>query len=151
MAKKKPNLPVSDSGMKKLSSSRSPQISVNVGGDVSGKVNVAGRDMHITEGGMDAAALEKLFDAMFQKMATLPNVSPQVVADVKPMVEEIKTEALKGDKADEGVIASKLRVIAAMAPDILDVVTATLANPVAGIGVAIQKIAKKAREEKGLK
>ncbi len=38
-----------------------------------------------------------------------------------------------------------------MAPDILDVVTATLVNPAAAIGVAIQKIAKKAREENGRK
>ncbi len=34
-----------------------------------------------------------------------------------------------------------------MAPDILDVVVATLGNPLAGIGVAIKKIAEKAKEE----
>jgi hypothetical protein len=37
-----------------------------------------------------------------------------------------------------------------MGPDILDVVTATLVNPAAGIGIAIKKIAQKAREEAGL-
>jgi len=142
--------------MAKKKKSGGPNISVSVGRDVSGKVNVAGRDMHITEGGagVDPAALEKLFAGLYQKIDNLaavsPTVSPQVVADVKPMVEEIKTEALKGDKADEGVVASKLRVIAAMAPDILDVVTATLTNPAAGVAMVIQKIAKKAREEQGL-
>jgi hypothetical protein len=33
-----------------------------------------------------------------------------------------------------------------MAPDILDVVVATLGNPLAGLGVAAKKIAKKAKE-----
>lgn len=137
--------------MSKKKDSGGANISVSVGGNVDGEVNVAGRDMKITKsGGVDPAALEKLFEGLYQKMAAVPNVSPQVVADVKPMVEEIKTEALKGDKADEGVVASKLRVIAAMAPDILDVVTATLTNPAAGVALVIQKIARKAREEKGL-
>lgn len=34
-----------------------------------------------------------------------------------------------------------------MAPDILDVVVATLGNPLAGIGGAVKKIAEKAKEE----
>jgi hypothetical protein len=34
-----------------------------------------------------------------------------------------------------------------MAPDILDVVVATLVNPLAGLGVAAKKIADKAKEE----
>ena len=34
-----------------------------------------------------------------------------------------------------------------MAPDILEVITATLANPVSGIATVIQKIAAKAKEE----
>jgi hypothetical protein len=36
-----------------------------------------------------------------------------------------------------------------MAPDILEVVVATLVNPVLGIGVVVNKIAKKAKEEAG--
>jgi len=35
------------------------------------------------------------------------------------------------------------------APDVLDVVVATLANPLAGLGVAVKKIAEKAKEETG--
>jgi len=34
-----------------------------------------------------------------------------------------------------------------MAPDLLDVVVITLTNPLAGLGVAVKKIAEKAKEE----
>jgi len=34
-----------------------------------------------------------------------------------------------------------------MSPDILDVVVATLGNPLAGLGVAVEKIAEKAKVE----
>ena len=34
-----------------------------------------------------------------------------------------------------------------MAPDVLDVIVATLGNPLAGLGVAAKKIAEKAKEE----
>jgi hypothetical protein len=34
-----------------------------------------------------------------------------------------------------------------MAPDVLDVVVATLGNPLAGLGVAVKKIAEKAKQE----
>jgi hypothetical protein len=34
-----------------------------------------------------------------------------------------------------------------MAPDLLDMLVATLANPLTGLGVAVKKIAEKAKEE----
>jgi hypothetical protein len=34
-----------------------------------------------------------------------------------------------------------------MAPDLLDVVVVTLENPLAGLGVAVKKIADKAKQE----
>ena len=37
--------------------------------------------------------------------------------------------------------------IARMAPDVLDVIVATLGNPLAGLGVAVKKIAERAKEE----
>jgi hypothetical protein len=48
---------------------------------------------------------------------------------------------------DEGFLARRFRNIARMAPDVLDVVVATLGNPLAGLGVAVKKIAEKAKEE----
>ena len=125
--------------------------SVKIGGNVGRDVNVASGSLAVTNFTVDKAAVEKLFDGMYQQMQAVPAITPQAIEDVKPIVEGIKTETLKGEKADEGKIESKLRVIAAMGTDIFDVVTAGLAGgPVAVIGAVVQKIAKKAREEKGL-
>lgn len=125
-------------------------VKVSIGGGVSGKVNVAGGDLNITETSSDAAALERLFAMMLQKLDSLPGVDKQVVADAKEPVQAIQAEASKGEQADESVVSKHLRSIARMGPEILDVVTASLVNPAAGIALVIQKIAKKAREEAGL-
>jgi hypothetical protein len=49
-------------------------------------------------------------------------------------------------KAYEGFLSRRFRNIARLAPDVLDLV-AMLANPLAGLGVAVKKIAEKAKEE----
>lgn len=60
-------------------------------------------------------------------------------------VEQVVKEAEKGEEADPSRIERLLNTISAMAPDILDVVVATIGNPLAGIGLAIKKIGEKAK------
>ena len=50
-------------------------------------------------------------------------------------------------KLDEGFLSRRFRNFARMAPDVLDVIVATLRNSLAGLGVAVKKIAEKAKEE----
>ncbi len=69
--------------------------------------------------------------------------SPEVIT----RVDEIRTEANKGDSANPGFIQQRLVNLAKMAPDIFEVVVATLINPVNGFALAVQKIAQKAKEE----
>jgi hypothetical protein len=80
-----------------------------------------------------------------------PNTSPADKADLKAEVQEVqsavKQATTKTEGIDENFLSRHFRNIARMAPDILDVVVATLGNPLAGIGVAIKKIAEKAKEE----
>lgn len=130
--------------------SNDANVNVSIGGSVSGRVNVAGRDLHVTENALDAEALAKLFEAMNRQLDSLPNAAPQDIADARSDIQSIQDEAAKGDQADEGAVARHLRSIARMGPEILDVVTATLANPAAGIALVIRKIAQKAREDAGL-
>ena len=56
-------------------------------------------------------------------------------------------EAQKGDKADESFLRRHLRNIQRMAPDIFDVVIGSLINPLAGLGMAVKKVAEKAKAE----
>jgi hypothetical protein len=152
---------------------------INVGGDVKGDMKIAGRDIvegdqvagdKITVGdisgskgiaigrgasavvteGRDTAALEQVFADIVARLDALQDVDKQDIADAKLNVEEIKVEAMKGEEADEGFLAARLRNIARMGPDILDVVTASLISPAAGIAEALRKVAQKAREDRGL-
>lgn len=69
--------------------------------------------------------------------------SPEVITKV----DEIRTEANKGDTANPNFIQQRLINLAKMAPEIFQVVVATLINPVNGFALAVQKIAQKAKEE----
>ena len=131
------------------------EASVKVGNisRVGGTVNIAGRDIvtHQTTTGLSAAEIKQLFEQLYSAIETNAKTSPAEKDDLKAEVEEIQstvTEAAKkNEKVDEGFLSRRFRNIARMAPDVLDVVVATLGNPLAGLGVAVKKIAEKAKEE----
>jgi hypothetical protein len=154
-------------------------ISVSIGGDVGGDVDIAegdivkgdkvegdkisvgnitgsegiaigrGASVSITKGA-DAEAIAKLFSQIVADLDKLQGANPDDISDAKDVVEEIKAEAEKGEGADETFLQKRFRNIARMGPDILDVVTASIVNPAAGVAVAVRKIAEKAREDAGL-
>lgn len=138
---------------KKSSSGKQPNVRVGNISDISGNVHVAGGNIttHYTSTGLSAAEIKQLFDGLYRKIDDNPQVSPADKEDLKAEVKEIQstvTDAAKNNgKLDEGFLARRFRNIARMAPDILDVVVATLGNPLAGLGVAVKKIADKAKVE----
>jgi hypothetical protein len=121
--------------------------------DISGNVNVAGGNIttHHTSARMDAATLHQIFLDIYRDIDGLPSTSVATKDDLKAEVKEIQstvTEAAqKNEKVDEGFLSRRFRSIARMAPDVLDLVVAMLANPLAGLGVAVRKIAEKAKDE----
>lgn len=141
--------------MPKRRSASKKETSVRVGNisEVSGKVNIAGGDVttHETTTGLSKAEIDLLFDKLYSVIETKTASSPSKKDDLKAEVEEIQTAVKdavkKNEHVDEGFLARRFRNIARMAPDVLDVIVATLANPLAGLGVAINKIADKAKEE----
>jgi hypothetical protein len=68
-------------------------------------------------------------------------------AEVQELQSSLTQSIQKNEKVDESFLSRRFRNIARMAPDELDLVVAMLANPLAGLGVAVKKIAEKAREE----
>ena len=143
--------------MSKKQSSTRNQTRVNVGNisGVSGNVNVAGGSIttHQTTTGLSAAEIKQLFDGLYTVIEANKKVSPTKKEDLKAEVQEIQSTVIeaaqKNEKVDESFLSRRFRNIARMAPDVLDVVVATLANPLAGLGVAVKKIAEKAKEEAG--
>jgi hypothetical protein len=138
--------------MSKKKREDSKQTNVRVGNisDVSGNVNIAGGNIttHQTTTGLSAAEIKQLFDSLYAKIDARPETPAADREDLKAEVEEIQsavTEAAAGQaKVDESFLSRRFRNIARMAPDILEVVVATLANPLAGLGIAVGKIAEQA-------
>jgi hypothetical protein len=131
------------------------QTSVRTGNisDISGNVNVAGGNIttHHTVTGLSAAEIKQLFDGLYTAIESNKKVSPTKKEDLKAEVNEIQstvTQAVqKNEKLDEGFLSRRFCNIERMAPDVLDVVVATLGNPLAGLGVAVKKIAERAKVE----
>jgi cell division septum initiation protein DivIVA len=141
--------------MPKKKRESSKQTSVRVGNmsDISGNVNVAGGNIttHHTTTGLSAAEIKQLFDQIYTNIEARPQTSLADKEDLKAEVKEIQitiTEATQKNKqVDQGFLARRFRNIARMAPDVLDVIVATLANPLAGLGAIVKKIAQKAKSE----
>ena len=137
---------------KKRGNNRQVKIAIGDIRNVSGNLNVGGGDIsiHNTTTGMNPEDFNKLFDQIYTAIEARFISSATGKADLKAEVQDIQTAVLeaakKNDKVDEGFLSRRFRNIARMAPDILDVVVATLANPLAGLGIAVKKIAEKAKE-----
>ena|SRR5258706_3737493 len=131
------------------------QVNIKVGNisGISGEVNIASGDIttNRTTSGLSAADIKQLFNQLYTAIEASTKTSPNNKEDIKAEVKEIQstvTEAArKNEKVDVSFLSRRFRNIARMAPDVLDVVVATLGNPLAGLGVAVKKIAEKAKEE----
>ena len=141
--------------MTKKKNENNKQVNIKVGtiSGVRGEINIAGGDISIqkTSTGLSVAEIGKLFEQIYSNIEARPNTLPSKKMDLKSEVQEVQSAvtqaATKIEEMDENFLSCHFRNIARMAPDILDVVVATLGNPLAGIGVAIKKIAEKAKEE----
>lgn len=94
-----------------------------------------------------AAVLAQWRGQMETKIDDQPDLSIEEKKDLKEQVEKIESEAAKGDDADPSRLEKLINTLCVMAPDIFEVAVTTLANPLAGIGVALKKIGDKAKLE----
>lgn len=119
-------------------------------GDVQAGGDVAGGDMTKTyTQNPDPEAIASAFSKIYAQVAQKPDLAPQDKADVQEKLQEVEAELKKGEDANESFIQSRLRNIQRMAPDILDVVLTTFANPVLGMGMVAKKVAGKMKAEAG--
>nr|BAL53192.1 hypothetical protein HGMM_F05B10C14 [uncultured Chloroflexota bacterium] len=111
--------------------------SVVIGGNASNNVIITGDGNMVTP---------SPFEAVYRQIAAHPRLTPVERDDLRAEVEEIEDEARRSS-SDPSFLERRLRNVQRMAPDILDVVLATLANPAAGFGVVARKVAEKMRAE----
>ena len=124
----------------------------SVGGSVAGR-DLVGGDVTTTTtitSGIDATALAQLvaaFKGIETKIDARPP-DPNVDKDeLKNTVKKVEDEVKKGEEANSTKVERWLKFLGDMAPDILQVTAATLANPVMGLSLAVKKIAEKAESQ----
>lgn len=125
-----------------------PQITqggINITGNVTIKNSrVAGRDnveKKITNVNVSFAPV---YHALEENTAIPPGTKKTVEESIKEVEQEVK----KGNKANGSFIQERLENIQKMAPDIAEVLIATLLNPAAGMSLAVKKVLSKAQAEK---
>jgi hypothetical protein len=131
-----------------------PQAAVQTGdqirvGDVEESTGVSiGREARIAvQQGLTADEAVDLFAGIYQaieRRSPDPDVDKE---EIKETVEKIEKEAEKGEKANASKIGRWLENLKEMAPDIFEVAVATWANPAAGFGMILTKVAEKAKGE----
>lgn len=113
---------------------------VHIGGNVSHSNIVTGNNNVV---GSTINVQKEYIQQLIEAIESRPETDSVDKEDLKVAVEEIAAEDKKGDDADERFIARRLRNIQRIAPDILDVVMATIANPAAGFGMVAKKVGEK--------
>lgn len=114
------------------------------GGDFVGRDQVVyGDKVH----GVGGEELAKLFASVYQKIEERPEDPDVDKEELAETVQKVEKEAAKGEEANPTKVERWLKFLGGMAPDILKVTAAALANPLAGVGTAIGLIAEKARAE----
>ncbi len=121
-----------------------------IGGSVSvdGNSKFVGRDDNSTSGA-SAEQIAQLFQAIYKQIDQKSDLKPEDKQDLHADVHDVQTEVAKGDQADESFLERRLRNIQRMAPDILDVIVTTFADPALGLATVVQKVAATAKAEAG--
>lgn len=121
------------------------QVRQNESGHVSnGNQFIAGR-VHNTQNILDKEIQEKL-DAVLEKINANPAFEKDARAELQEETRKLFKELDKKDQAEESVLKKRFENIRRMAPDILDVIIASISGPASGFGMVAKKIAEKIKE-----
>ena len=97
------------------------------------------------------AELRRLFEEVNRRLAALEEDDRAMVAPAVQQTARATAEIQAGDESEakQSFLEKRLVNIMRMAPDIGQVIVATLVNPAAGVALVLQKIAQKAQVEMG--
>jgi hypothetical protein len=124
-------------------------VGANAGGDlVVGDHNTVVRGSGNVLQTLSPAEAAQLFAPVYEAIEAKTGLPELDKADLKADVGGLEEDAANPapESVDESFLARRLRNIERMAPDIIDVIVATLANPAVGLGVVGAKIKARANE-----
>jgi zinc-ribbon domain len=90
----------------------------------------------VVQNGVLGQELEPLFATVLAHIECRPADHEVDKAELARTVTQVEQEAARGEEADLGRLAHLLKVLKAVAPDVLEVTAAALLNPVAGVATA---------------
>jgi len=115
---------------------------------VDNSVIAAGREARVSiQTGRSEQDIRRAFETVHQKVQALPAEKEPDKSLIADTVKDIETEVIKKDDADQSNLARWFRLLAVMAPDILEVTLDTILNPLKGISTVVRKIAERAQTE----
>lgn len=118
---------------------------VKVGGDIVGRDKITyTSNKNVTDNFFEAMRLWEVNINREVEKKDLPAAEKQ---DIKNQIELIKSAIVDEGGKNPSRIEKLINTLAIMSPDIFDVAIATLANPLAGVGLVIRKISDKAKIE----
>lgn len=132
-----------------MSKSRGQNSSMSINGqNVIGAINASGSarvnvDQMIIH--QATPEMEKLFKRAHKHIKVRPEDAKVDQAKLENQVKKIEAEAAKGEAADRSKLERWLKTLAKMAPDIVEVMAASLAGPVTGFAVVFKKIVERAK------
>jgi len=122
------------------------------GKNVIGAINASGEStvniqQEYSQSNQNDKILDELFTLLEEKIATRPEDPDVDKAELEAQVQNIQAEVVKGEEANQAKLERWIRYLGSMAPDILDVIVASLAGPVSGFAAALKKIVDKVQAE----
>ena len=120
---------------------QSGDASVAVQGIINNSLIVAGDSKRIHS--------SSKFSTIYKQVEERRDLTPTDKTDLKSELQAFEDDDKKGPESNEGFLAQRLRNVRRIAPDILDVAIATIANPAAGFSMIAKKVTEKMKAEAG--
>ena len=121
-----------------------------IDGNISGSYVAQGRNARLSvhqTTGSQAAELKELFETVYRQIQSRPVDKNVDKGEISATVQKIEAESAKGKKANESKLERWMGDLGRMAPDILDVILASLGGPVSGFTAVFKKIAERAKKQ----
>lgn len=136
-----------------MTSKRTRKANISIDGEnVVGFVDADGNaSVNISQnsapGGLSDVHFERLFAAIAKQIHERPEDPNLDKNEIETQVEQIKVEAAKGEAANSVKLERWIRWLGQMAPDIVDVMAASLGGPVSVLTVTLKKIVERVQAE----
>jgi hypothetical protein len=136
---------------KKTSTKHNEGVNYVISGKISGGATAQGPHAKVVVYQTDDQFNNKELIALFEKLSKLierrpedPNIGKEEISEV---VKNLEAEFTKSKNVNQVKLERWMKNLAQMAPDILDVILASLGGPISGTTVVLKKIAEHAKTQ----